>query len=190
MEYDGPTIGFGVPPMPDFWLGPGMTGDGFRESHIAFGAPDRDAVDRRSSRRSRTLRSTRPSLRRLRSRRTTAAEHWRPTARICVGSSSGPPTTTSPCSPRLGRTSSCGEGPWRNGGLRHRRSTGGFRPCVASTGSLTSTAASARTRPSTYAAHRSTLPMLKGSIGRSSACSSPPPTTTTAPTRPWPCCSA
>ena len=45
MEYDGPTIGFGVPPMPDFWLGPRATGDGFREAHIAFSAPDRAAVD-------------------------------------------------------------------------------------------------------------------------------------------------
>jgi catechol 2,3-dioxygenase-like lactoylglutathione lyase family enzyme len=40
----GEVIGFGVPPMPDFWLGPRNTGDGFRESHIAFGAPDRAAV--------------------------------------------------------------------------------------------------------------------------------------------------
>ena len=32
--------------MPDFWLGPRQTGDGFRESHIAFSAPDREAVDR------------------------------------------------------------------------------------------------------------------------------------------------
>jgi catechol 2,3-dioxygenase-like lactoylglutathione lyase family enzyme len=30
--------------MPDFWLGPRTTGEGFRESHIAFTAPDRDAV--------------------------------------------------------------------------------------------------------------------------------------------------
>jgi catechol 2,3-dioxygenase-like lactoylglutathione lyase family enzyme len=30
--------------MPDFWLGPRQTGDGFRESHIAFSAPDRAAV--------------------------------------------------------------------------------------------------------------------------------------------------
>jgi catechol 2,3-dioxygenase-like lactoylglutathione lyase family enzyme len=35
MEYDGPTIGFGAPPMPDFWLGPRVTGEGFREAHIA-----------------------------------------------------------------------------------------------------------------------------------------------------------
>jgi catechol 2,3-dioxygenase-like lactoylglutathione lyase family enzyme len=40
----GDTIGFGVPPMPDFWLGPRTTGDGFREAHIAFAAPDRAAV--------------------------------------------------------------------------------------------------------------------------------------------------
>ena len=41
----GEVIGYGVPPMPDFWLGPRTTGDGFRESHIAFSAPDRAAVD-------------------------------------------------------------------------------------------------------------------------------------------------
>jgi len=46
LEFPGPTIGYGVPPMPDFWLGPRQTGEGFRESHIAFGAPDREAVDR------------------------------------------------------------------------------------------------------------------------------------------------
>jgi len=40
----GEVIGYGVPPMPDFWLGPCTTGDGFRESHIAFAAPDRAAV--------------------------------------------------------------------------------------------------------------------------------------------------
>ncbi|MEJ7845056.1 MAG: VOC family protein [Acidimicrobiales bacterium] len=40
----GDVIGFGVAPMPDFWLGPRATGDGFRESHIAFTAPDRAAV--------------------------------------------------------------------------------------------------------------------------------------------------
>jgi len=39
-----PVIGYGVPPMPDFWIGPVTTGDGFRESHIAFTAPDRAAV--------------------------------------------------------------------------------------------------------------------------------------------------
>jgi catechol 2,3-dioxygenase-like lactoylglutathione lyase family enzyme len=39
------VIGFGVPPMPDFWLGPRRTGEGFRESHIAFAAADRAAVD-------------------------------------------------------------------------------------------------------------------------------------------------
>jgi catechol 2,3-dioxygenase-like lactoylglutathione lyase family enzyme len=43
MEF-GPVIGYGVPPMPDFWIGPHETGDGFRESHLAFTAPDRPAV--------------------------------------------------------------------------------------------------------------------------------------------------
>jgi catechol 2,3-dioxygenase-like lactoylglutathione lyase family enzyme len=41
---DGPAVGFGVPPRPTFWLGPRTTGEGFRESHLAFAAPDRDAV--------------------------------------------------------------------------------------------------------------------------------------------------
>jgi catechol 2,3-dioxygenase-like lactoylglutathione lyase family enzyme len=40
----GEVIGYGVPPMPDFWIGPRSTGEGFRESHIAFAAPDRAAV--------------------------------------------------------------------------------------------------------------------------------------------------
>ncbi|HEX5587217.1 MAG TPA: VOC family protein [Acidimicrobiia bacterium] len=42
----GEVIGYGVPPKPDFWLGPTTTGDGFRESHLAFVAPDRSAVRR------------------------------------------------------------------------------------------------------------------------------------------------
>ena len=40
----GEIIGYGVPPMPDFWLGPRTTGEGFRESHIAFAARDRATV--------------------------------------------------------------------------------------------------------------------------------------------------
>lgn len=40
----GEVIGFGVVPKPDFWIGPQTTGEGFRESHIAFTAPDRAAV--------------------------------------------------------------------------------------------------------------------------------------------------
>jgi catechol 2,3-dioxygenase-like lactoylglutathione lyase family enzyme len=40
----GVAIGYGVPPKPDFWLGRFDSGDGFRESHIAFVAPDRAAV--------------------------------------------------------------------------------------------------------------------------------------------------
>ena len=44
MEFEG-VVGYGVPPMPKFWLGPQNTGNGFRECHIAFSAPDRRAVD-------------------------------------------------------------------------------------------------------------------------------------------------
>jgi catechol 2,3-dioxygenase-like lactoylglutathione lyase family enzyme len=40
----GEIIGFGVAPKPDFWIGPRTTGQGFRECHIAFVAPDRNAV--------------------------------------------------------------------------------------------------------------------------------------------------
>jgi catechol 2,3-dioxygenase-like lactoylglutathione lyase family enzyme len=41
----GSVIGFGVAPMPTFWLGPRTSDEGFRECHIAFSAPDRAAVD-------------------------------------------------------------------------------------------------------------------------------------------------
>jgi catechol 2,3-dioxygenase-like lactoylglutathione lyase family enzyme len=40
----GDVIGYGIPPKPDFWLGPRRTGHGFREAHIAFTAADRAAV--------------------------------------------------------------------------------------------------------------------------------------------------
>jgi catechol 2,3-dioxygenase-like lactoylglutathione lyase family enzyme len=40
----GEDIGYGVPPKPDFWLNPRRTGEGFRETHIAFAAADRAAV--------------------------------------------------------------------------------------------------------------------------------------------------
>jgi catechol 2,3-dioxygenase-like lactoylglutathione lyase family enzyme len=43
MDY-GVAIGFGVAPKPDFWLSGSEAGAGFRESHIAFEAPDRAAV--------------------------------------------------------------------------------------------------------------------------------------------------
>jgi catechol 2,3-dioxygenase-like lactoylglutathione lyase family enzyme len=39
----GPVIGYGVD-FPSFWLGPFDSGDGFRESHLAFRAPSREAV--------------------------------------------------------------------------------------------------------------------------------------------------
>jgi catechol 2,3-dioxygenase-like lactoylglutathione lyase family enzyme len=42
----GQAIGFGIAPRPDFWIGQQSNGDGFRESHIAFTAPDRDTVRR------------------------------------------------------------------------------------------------------------------------------------------------
>jgi catechol 2,3-dioxygenase-like lactoylglutathione lyase family enzyme len=41
---DGAVIGYGIAPRPVFWLGQQQTGTGFRESHIAFSAPSRDAV--------------------------------------------------------------------------------------------------------------------------------------------------
>jgi catechol 2,3-dioxygenase-like lactoylglutathione lyase family enzyme len=44
MEFEG-AIGFGIPPMPCFWIGAHRTGDGFRETHIAFTAADRATVD-------------------------------------------------------------------------------------------------------------------------------------------------
>ena len=40
----GNVIGFGAASKPEFWLGPHITGEGFRESHIAFEAPNRAAV--------------------------------------------------------------------------------------------------------------------------------------------------
>jgi catechol 2,3-dioxygenase-like lactoylglutathione lyase family enzyme len=43
MEYDI-AIGYGAD-KPDFWIGVFDSGDGFRESHIAFQAADRAAVD-------------------------------------------------------------------------------------------------------------------------------------------------
>lgn len=40
----GVAIGYGKPGRPDFWIGEFDSGEGFRESHIAFSAPDRAAV--------------------------------------------------------------------------------------------------------------------------------------------------
>jgi len=39
----GTQIGYGVD-FPCFWIGAQQTGDGFRETHLAFSAPNRDAV--------------------------------------------------------------------------------------------------------------------------------------------------
>lgn len=41
----GEVIGYGVPPFPTFWIGPWNSGGGFRETHLAFRASDRAAVD-------------------------------------------------------------------------------------------------------------------------------------------------
>jgi catechol 2,3-dioxygenase-like lactoylglutathione lyase family enzyme len=40
----GDTIGYGLPPRLEFLVGRHNTGEGFRESHIAFTAPTRAAV--------------------------------------------------------------------------------------------------------------------------------------------------
>jgi catechol 2,3-dioxygenase-like lactoylglutathione lyase family enzyme len=40
----GEAIGYGVD-HPNFWISRQETGEGFRESHLAFVAADRDAVD-------------------------------------------------------------------------------------------------------------------------------------------------
>ena len=40
----GVAIGYGRPPHPDFWISGLDSGDGFRESHIAFTATDRATV--------------------------------------------------------------------------------------------------------------------------------------------------
>lgn len=48
----GEVIDYGVPPRPEFWIGPWTTGEGFRETHIAFVAPDRAAVRHSSRQRS------------------------------------------------------------------------------------------------------------------------------------------
>ena len=40
----GEVIGFGTAGKPEFSIGPQTSGEGFRESHVAFAAPDRAAV--------------------------------------------------------------------------------------------------------------------------------------------------
>jgi catechol 2,3-dioxygenase-like lactoylglutathione lyase family enzyme len=40
----GEAIGYGVPPQPEFWISEHVTGEGFRESHVAFTAGSRAAV--------------------------------------------------------------------------------------------------------------------------------------------------
>ena len=43
MDYEV-AIGFGIPPQPNFWISVFDSGEGFRESHIAFQAKDRATV--------------------------------------------------------------------------------------------------------------------------------------------------
>ena len=43
MDFGG-VIGYGVGGKPEFWIGAQSTGEGFRESHLAFAAQDRTAV--------------------------------------------------------------------------------------------------------------------------------------------------
>jgi catechol 2,3-dioxygenase-like lactoylglutathione lyase family enzyme len=40
----GEVVGFGISGKPVFWVGPLETGEGFRESHLAFHADNRAAV--------------------------------------------------------------------------------------------------------------------------------------------------
>ena len=40
----GESIGYGSADKADFWIGQQTTGEGFRESHVAFAAPSRAAV--------------------------------------------------------------------------------------------------------------------------------------------------
>lgn len=40
----GAAVGYGQPPRPSFWIGPQQTGEGFRETHLAFQAASRDTV--------------------------------------------------------------------------------------------------------------------------------------------------
>jgi catechol 2,3-dioxygenase-like lactoylglutathione lyase family enzyme len=44
LDFGDDGIGYGVPPNADFWIGELRTGDGFRESHVAFTAANRAAV--------------------------------------------------------------------------------------------------------------------------------------------------
>ena len=41
----GIAIGYGKPPMPDFWISQHNSGSGFSESHIAFTAESKEQVD-------------------------------------------------------------------------------------------------------------------------------------------------
>jgi catechol 2,3-dioxygenase-like lactoylglutathione lyase family enzyme len=44
LDEEGSAIGYGFPPVATFWIGEQRTGGGFRETHIAFTARDRESV--------------------------------------------------------------------------------------------------------------------------------------------------
>jgi len=162
-----------VPPLPDLWgakacAGARYQGDPERVQRLCSYRPRQR---QRSGHAGSGSRSMRRSLLRSRSLPATAAGRSRRTATTCAASSSGPPTMASPSWRRAVRTSSCSAPGWRTAGSRRRRSTVDSRRSVASTGSRTSTDASARTQPSTSAGHRSTPRTLAGWIAPSSACS-------------------
>ena len=79
----GDVIGYGVGEKADFWIAPRSTGEGFRESHIAFAAADRAGVraffDGGDSDGSRGAPPT-PAVARVRRRTTTAPFSAIPTA--------------------------------------------------------------------------------------------------------------
>ena len=82
----GDAIGYGVPPSATFWIGRQQTGDGFRETHIAFQAPDR---------------ACRPRLLRRRPRRRRRA----PARAAALARSTTPTTTGRSSAIRMGTTS-------------------------------------------------------------------------------------
>ena len=119
--------------------------------------------------------------------RVIAGERWTRTGTTFVPSSDGPPTTSCLSSTRQGRTSSCTAPRWKSVGLRPPRSTVDCRRCAASTGSLTSTGESRRTRPSTSVAPRSRPARVTAWTVPSWARSCSPPNGSTAITPRWPC---
>lgn len=91
---------------------------------------------------------------------------------------------------RHGRLSSSTGHGWRLAAWPRRRSTVGYRPCVATTDSRTSTATSARTPPNTYGGHASTAPRNAAWTAANRRRSCTPPNAPHPSTPTWPSCSA